>query len=246
MPSTYSSDLVIVVPALNCEADIENTIRELLPVVRQAGIHFEIVAINDGSSDRTGAIIDRLAGEISGIRAIHHEQCQGVGQSFAEVLGNIGAPYITLIPGDNAFRAASLAPVFSFVGHYDLIVSYRANREARTLSRALMTGLMCRSLNLLFWLNLHDYSSVVVYPVERLRGLHLASQGYTYQTEAVISLIKQGCTLKQVQVELNPEIPGSSRAFNFKVMRLFALTAMRLFFRYQLSGRGDDLSRIPR
>jgi len=241
-----SNDLVIVVPALNCEADIEKTIRELLPVVRQAGIPFEIVAVNDGSSDRTGAIMDRLAGEISGIKVIHHALCQGVGQSFAEILRATEAPYITLIPGDNAFRAASLATVFAPVGHYDLIVSYRVNREARTLRRALMTGLMCRSLNLLFRLDLHDYSSVVVYPVGRLRGLHLASQGYTYQTEAVISLIKQGCSVKQVQVELNPETPGRSRAFNFKVMRLFALTAMRLFFRYQLGGRGDDLSRAPK
>jgi glycosyltransferase involved in cell wall biosynthesis len=229
------NDLVIVIPALNCEADIEKTIRELLPVVRSAGIPFEIVAVNDGSSDRTGAIIDKLAGEISGLRAIHHELCQGIGASFAEVLSATEAPYITLIPGDNAFRAASLAPVFSLVGHYDLIVSHRNNREARTLRRALMTRLMCLSLNLLFSLDLHDYSSVVVYPVGRLRELHLASQGYTYQMEAVISLIKQGCRFNQVQVELNSEIAGRSRAFNFKVMRQLALTAMRLFFHYQIN-----------
>jgi glycosyltransferase involved in cell wall biosynthesis len=239
MPSTCSNDLVVVVPALNCEADIEKTIRELLPVVKRAGIPFEIVAVNDGSSDRTGVIIDRLAGQISRIRAIHHERCQGLGASFAEILLATEAHYITLIPGDNAFRAASLAPVFASVGHYDLIVSHRINREARTLRRALMTGLMSRSLNLLFSLDLHDYSSVVIYPVGRLRGLHLASKGYTYQMEAVISLIKQGCRIKQVQVELNPETLGHSRAFNFKVMGQLGLTAMRLFFRYQLHRRTD-------
>ena len=246
MSSIRPIELVIVVPALNEEADIEDTIRELLPVVGRAGISFEIVAINDGSSDSTGAIIDRLADDISGLKAIHHERCQGVGASFAETLRTTEAPYITLIPGDNAFRAASLASVFASVGHYDLIISYRVNREARSLRRALMTGIMCRSLNLLFRLDLYDYSSVVVYPVTRLRELHLASEGYTYQTEAVISLTKKGCTVKQVQVELNPEISGRSRAFNFRVMRLFASTAMRLFFRYQLSRRGDDLSRAPR
>jgi hypothetical protein len=39
-----------VVPALNEEADIEKTIRELLPFVRQARVPFEIVAVNDGST----------------------------------------------------------------------------------------------------------------------------------------------------------------------------------------------------
>ena len=246
MPPNGSNDLVIVVPALNEEPNIEKTIRELLPILERAQTSFEIVAVNDGSCDRTGAIIESLAGEIPGLRAIHHEHRQGVGASFAEILRATEAPYITLIPGDNAFRAASLAPVFASVGHYDLIISYRINREARTFRRAFMTGLMCRSLNLLFGLGLHDYSSVVVYPVERLKALHLASQGYTYQIEAVISLIKQGCTIKQVQVELNSEIPGQSGAFNFKVMGLFALTAMRLFYRFQLNGRDNDFSRTPR
>jgi glycosyltransferase involved in cell wall biosynthesis len=237
MLSTVSKKLVIVVPALNEEADIENTIRELLPVVRGTEIPFEMIAINDGSSDRTGAIIDRLAAEIPELRAIHHEHRKGVGASFAQVLQSTEAPYVTLIPGDNAFCAASLAPVFALVGQYDLVISYRANREARTFRRALMTRLMCRSLNLLFGLDLRDYSSVVVYPVVRLRELHLASKGFAYQTEAVISLAKSGCRVKQVLVNLNTEVPGRSRAFNLKVMWLFALTAMRLFYRFQLSGR---------
>jgi dolichol-phosphate mannosyltransferase len=239
MPSAGSNLLVIVVPALNEEAGIADTIRELLPVVRGAGISFEMIAIDDGSSDRTGTIIDQLAAEIPELRPIHHQRCEGVGASFAEVLQSTEAPYITLVPGDNAFRAASLASVFASVGQYDLIISYRANREVRSFRRALMTGLMCRSLNLLFGLDLRDYSSVVVYPVTRLRDLHLASQGFAYQTEAVISLAKGGCRVKQVQVELNPEIPGRSRAFNLKVMWLFALTAMRLFYRIQLSSRRD-------
>ena len=246
MAYTSSNGLVIVVPALNEEADIEKTIRELLPVVQRAEIPFEIVAVNDGSSDHTGAIIDRLAGEISGLRAIHHKVRQGVGASFAEILSATEASYITLIPGDNAFRAITLAPLFASVGQYDLIVSYRTNREARTLRRAFMTALMCRSLNFLFRLDLRDYSSVIVYPVARLRELHLASDGYSYQIEAIISLIKQGSTIKQVEVELNPEVPGRSRAFNLKVMSLFALTAMRLFFRYHLNGRGEGLSRVPK
>src|SRR5579859_2505082 len=240
MPPASSNKLVIVVPALNEEAEIEKTIRELLPVVQAAGIPFEIVAVNDGSADRTGAIIDRLASEISAVKAIHHNVRRGVGASFAEILSATEAPYITLIPGDNAFRAATLAPLFASVGQYDLIISYRTNREARTLRRAFMTAMMCRSLNFLFRLDLRDYSSVIVYPVARLRALSLASEGYSYQIEAIISLIKQGSTIKQIEVELNPEIPGRSRAFNLKVMCLFALTAMRLFARYHLSARGQD------
>jgi dolichol-phosphate mannosyltransferase len=238
MPSTCSIDLVIVVPALNCEAEIEKTILELLPVVRQARVPFEFVAVNDGSTDQTGAVMDRLAAEIPELRIIHHNSPRGVGPSFAEVLRATQASYITLVPGDNAFAAASLEPVFGAVGGSDLVITYRTNQHARAVRRSTLSRSMRAFLNLAFGLDLHDFHSVVIYPAQRLRKLDLAYEGYAYQIEALISLIKGGCNVKEVPVALNPEELGSSRAFNFKIMRQLALTAMGLFFRYQLKGRG--------
>jgi glycosyltransferase involved in cell wall biosynthesis len=237
MTSHGSNDLVIVVPALNEEADIEKTIRELLPVVRRAGIPFEIVAVNDGSTDQTGAVMDRLALEIPGLRVVHHNSSRGVGSSFAEVLHATQARYITLVPGDNAFAAASLEPVFGAVGGSDLVITYRTNQSARAVRRSTLSRSMRAFLNLAFGLDLRDFHSIVIYPAQRLRKLDLAYEGYSYQIEALISLMKEGCDVKQVPVVLNPEEPGRSRAFNFKIMRQLALTAMGLFFRYQLNRR---------
>src|SRR5260370_33339572 len=100
---------------------------------------------------------------------------------------------------------------------------------------------MAAFLNSAFGLDLHDYHAVAIYPAQRLRKLDLAYEGYSFQIEAQISLIKEGCDVRQVPVALNPEEPGRSRAFNFKTMRQLALTAMRLFFRYQLNRRKDPL-----
>ena len=239
MSSTSSNGLVIVVPALNEEAEIEKTIRELLPVIRQAGIPFEIVAVNDGSTDQSGAVMDHLAAEIPALRVVHHNSPHGVGPSFAEVLRATEAPYITLIPGDNAFVAASLESVFGAVGGSDLVVTYRTNQSMRAARRSILSRSMRRFLNLAFRLDLRDFHSVVIYPTQRLRKLNLAYEGYSYQIEALISLLKEGCDVKQVPVALNPEEMGRSRAFNFKIMRQLALTATRLFFRYQLNRQRD-------
>jgi glycosyltransferase involved in cell wall biosynthesis len=240
MPSTSSNGLVVVVPALNEESDIEKTIRELLPVVRPAGIPFEIVAVNDGSTDQTGAVMDRLAAEISELRVFHHDSPRGVGPSFAEVLRATQAPYITLIPGDNAYTATSLESLFGAVGQSDLVIAYRTNQKsARALRRSIFSQSMRTFLNIAFGLDLKDYHAVAIYPAQRLRKLDLAYEGYSYQIEALISLIKEGCDVKQVPVALNPEELGRSRAFKFKIMRQLALTAMRLFFRYQLNRRRD-------
>lgn len=245
MLSTCSIDLVILVPALNEEADIEKTIRELLPILRRTGNPFEIVAVNDGSTDQTGAIIDRLAAEIPEVRAVHHESPRGGGACFAEVLWATRARYITVIPGDNAFDSASLQSVFASVGQTDLIISYRTNQKERASRRSFFSRLMRRILNIMFGLNLADYHSVVIYPATKLKELHLKSEGYSYQMEALVSLIKRGCDTKQVPVVLNLEIPGRSRAFNFRIMRQLALTAMKLFFRYQLRLAENRHPRAP-
>jgi hypothetical protein len=229
MTSHASNDLVIVVPALNCEADIEKTIRELLPVVRRAGIPFEIVAVNDGSSDRTGAIMDRLATAISALTVIHHDHRRGLGVSFAEVLYTTKAPYITLIPGDNAFRADSLDEFFGAIGQCDFVVAYRDNQNQRTLQRRLASAAITGSLNLLFRSSLRDYHGLTIFPVERLRAASLVLQGYTFYDECLITLVKEKCSFVQVPVSLNPEISGRSRAFNFAVATEMALNAVRLF-----------------
>jgi glycosyltransferase involved in cell wall biosynthesis len=240
MACTSSNGLVIVVPALNEEAHIEKTIRELLPVVRRAGIPFEIVAVNDGSSDQTGAVMDHLAIEIPQVRVLHHNSPRGVGPSFAEVLRATEAPYITLIPGDNAYDTASLESLFGAVGQSDLVIAYRTNQKiARALRRSIFSRSMAVLLNLAFGLDLNDYHAVAIYPAQRLRKLDLAYEGYSFQIEAQISLIKEGCDVKQVPVDLNPEEPGRSRAFNFQTMRRLSLTAMRLFYRYQLNRRSS-------
>lgn len=221
--------LVVIVPALNEEAHIESAICELLPVLRRARITFEMVAVNDGSSDRTGAIMDRLATKISELTVIHHDHRRGLGASFAEVLYTTKAPYITLIPGDNAYSVDSLDAFFGAIGQCDLVVAYRDNQGQRTLQRRLASAAITRSLNLLFRSSLRDYHGITIFPVERLRAAGLALQGYTFHDEALITLIRERCSFVQVPVTLNPEISGRSRAFNFAVATEMALTALRLF-----------------
>jgi dolichol-phosphate mannosyltransferase len=226
---TESDRLVVIVPALNEETHIESAIRELLPVLRRAPITFQMVAVNDGSSDRTGAIMDELATAISELTVIHHDQRRGLGASFAEVLYTTNARYITLIPGDNAYRADSLDAFFGAIGQCDLVVAYRDNQSQRTLQRRLSSAALTKSLNLLFRSSLRDYHGITIFPVERLRADGLVLQGYTFHDEALITLIRAKCSFVQVPVSLNPEISGRSRAFNFAVATEMAGTALRLF-----------------
>src|SRR5438445_9285125 len=63
--------LTFLVPALNEEKNIEATVGTILSAAEQCVCDYEIVLINDGSTDATSQIMDRLASEDARVRVVH-------------------------------------------------------------------------------------------------------------------------------------------------------------------------------
>ena len=91
--------LTIVVPAFNEASNIEPVVREIMQTIEQepAIPSYEIVLVNDGSSDHTRAVVDQLAREWPNVSAHHHDANRGFGaalrtgftNSRGEVVGSI-------------------------------------------------------------------------------------------------------------------------------------------------------------
>jgi dolichol-phosphate mannosyltransferase len=96
--------LTIVVPALNEQEKIAQNIDGILPLARELLDDFELILIDDGITDDTGAVMDRFAAEEPRILVVHRAQRQGVGACFKSALQRAKFDAITLIPGDHAFR----------------------------------------------------------------------------------------------------------------------------------------------
>src|SRR5260370_41255054 len=70
--------LTIVIPALNEAGKIAATVEEVLPLARELLSDFEILLVNDGSTDETGAIMDEVAARHAHMTVIHHAQRRGL------------------------------------------------------------------------------------------------------------------------------------------------------------------------
>ncbi len=99
----------VVIPARNEEANIARAVRS---VAAQQGVR-EIIAVNDGSTDRTGEILDALRGEIPALRVIHTEALpEGwAGKSHSAATGARQAlgEWLLFTDADTEHRAGSLA-----------------------------------------------------------------------------------------------------------------------------------------
>src|SRR4030067_1053269 len=82
-----SISLTVVVPALNEEKNIEGAVAGLTAALNSKGIEWEIILVNDGSTDLTPYIAADLAGEEPRIRVINHRRTMGSGRCFQAVAG---------------------------------------------------------------------------------------------------------------------------------------------------------------
>src|SRR6516164_6071404 len=95
---TYS--VSFVVPALNEEKVVEQTIRDIHSHVNRLVQTNEIILIDDGSTDRTGQIMDALARELTNIRVLHNRPNIGLGASYQRGVSEARYDYVMMLCGD--------------------------------------------------------------------------------------------------------------------------------------------------
>lgn len=235
--------LTIVVPALNEQEKIADTVRGVLPLARQLLDDFELILIDDGSTDATGSIMDDLAAQEPRIIVVHHAERRGVGAAFELALSRAKFGSITLIPGDHAFKDEGVARMFKAAGAADIVITYRDNQSDRSLNRSIQSHSLRFVLNCIFGFWLFDYHSMIIYPVKWLRQIPVKADGYGYQICSLISLLQLGLSHAQVPVSLNAELKGSSRALRPRTYYELGLTILTLLRRVPI--RNIDVSQIP-
>lgn len=242
-PFKAAKKLTIVIPALNEQDKIADTIDGVLPLARDLLDDFEIFLIDDGSTDATGAIMDDYATRDSRIVVHHQPERRGVGAGFKYALSRAKFDSITLIPGDHAFQNEGIARMFKAAGAADLVITYRDNQSDRSVNRSIQSHSLRFILNCLFGFWLSDYHSMIIYPVKWLRQIPVDVDGYGYQICSLISLLQLGLTHIQVPVSLNAELKGSSRALRPGTYLQLGQTIFSLLRRVPI--RNIDLSQAP-
>lgn len=193
----HEPSISFIVPALNEEPLIENTVLEILKTMEERSWNFEVLLIDDGSSDATGPIMERLAAQDKRIRYFHHPHNQGLGAGYKTGVQSARYEYLMWVPSENAIPAESLIRLTSRIGEADIIIPHIRNRHDRPLYRRFLTWGYTTLLNLLFGLRLEFYTGPVIHRTKALREITIATNGFAYQPEALIKLLKRRHTYVQ-------------------------------------------------
>src|SRR5579885_1018892 len=140
-------------PALNEDEHLEAAVN----AVRSAfeGLcPYEIIIVDDGSTDRTGELADCLAARDRGISVVHNPTNFGLGKAYWTGVELARHEYVLMVPGDDETPASTIRKVAEQQGTADLVLTFTSNGWVRSIRRRVVSNLFTGIVNTLFGLRL--------------------------------------------------------------------------------------------
>ncbi len=125
------SSVSIVIPAYNEEQSIESTLVELKAVMNQQDVEYEIIVVDDGSTDRTADLV-RLH---QGVRVVRHHTNRGYGAAIKTGIRQADHEWIAIIDADGTYPPEAIPSLVAETDRYDMIVGARSERDFPLIRR---------------------------------------------------------------------------------------------------------------
>lgn len=227
------SSISVFFPCYNEEDNLPKLLDQALKIVPKYAEKYEIIVINDGSTDTTENVANSYASKYSEIRVISQEN-QGYGGAVNTGLRAAKYDWVFFTDADLQFNLEDLSMFVqkSLEGKDDLIIGYRKNR-AEGFRRSVMANGM--KLWNRFWLgfpaNIKDIDCAFKL-IKRdvvLSTLPLQSRGNLVSTEFLLKAYKSGFKMAQIGVTHYPRQAGKSNCGGLKdVLKVITETYMLL------------------
>jgi glycosyltransferase involved in cell wall biosynthesis len=217
-------------PAHNEEANLAGLVEEALATLPDLAETFEIIAVDDGSSDGTAAVAQALADAHPGIvRLVRHEVNLGYGEALRSGFGAARYELIAFTDGDRQFKVVDIGRLIERLeapDAPDLVVGYRIKR-ADPLVRTLYARAYRFANRIFFGLRVTDVDCACkVARRGALAGLRVESGGAFFSAELLIKLQAGGGRVAEVGVPHYPRTAGSATGARPRVV----LRAVRDFW----------------
>lgn len=208
-------NISIIVPAYNEAGNLKAAVQGVIEQVQPLVHTYEIIIVNDGSTDNTGKIARELGTTYPQVRCIDRKKHRGFSYTIQEGIAKAKYPYFTQYHGDRDAATTYLKPLIENIGKADIISTYPQNRSSRSLLRQCISESFIFLINSLFGFREHYYNGGFICKTNLVRQLHLISKGFTLYAEIKIRLMKQGYRCLEIPFTQVGRKYGKSKALSF-------------------------------
>jgi len=207
-----TNSISIILPALNEEGNIEAAIQDIQSYFHSREEKYELIVIDDGSTDSTGEIAERLAKENGSVRVIHHSINKGYGSALKEGFESSKYKYVFFTDSDRQFDIKGLDILLPLIktDAVEIIIGYRLKRKDPFIRRFLSWGYNSL-VGYLFDLNVKDIDCAFkIFRKDIFSKIKIESKDFFVNTEILAKARYYGFNVLEVGVPHFPRTAGKT------------------------------------
>jgi len=233
-------EISVVAPCFNEMENAKALTERLRQVFAKRNLHGEVVLVNDGSRDATGAVIDALAREHDGVFAVHHPVNRGIAAAWQTGVENSRGKYVCLIDADLQYLPEEVWRLYREIeaSRADMVQGFRSSIERLRDSRYLYSKALNLLLNVSFGMWLQDNKSgFVIARRDTLADILKHRFNYYYfNTFIAVAAKSKGYSIKEVETLFKNRNLGTSyiQGFPLKLISRVVIDIFKAFFEYNI------------
>lgn len=211
--------LSVVIPAFNEQSNLRETVTVVANKLDELDTSFEIIIVNDGSTDRTQQIAEELANSDMRIRLINHPHNMGPGSGVFTGIEASRGEFVIFIPADLALDINELHKYIAASRTCDLVVGIRSDRRDYSLFRKFVSVVNISLIKLLFGMKERQFNYIHMYRRSMLQRINIESHGVFITAEIMIKARDLGYRLQEVDITYVPRTAGKATCGNRRVIQ---------------------------
>ncbi len=281
MKAKYSLEYAVSLPrfdrtvswlcwAYNEEELIEDYLLRTDAMLRQTVRDYEIVVVDDCSTDRTNQIVSRLQQHIPEIRLIRNEKNLNVGLSSQKAIHSASKEFLFWQTIDWSYDITLLRIFLELLKSYDVVAGVRRapviiadnirwlkpilavgrlfglkhiTRRSDTVGKAIVSLINYILVRILFRMPLSDYQNVVFFPTRMIQSIQYESKSSFVNPEGLLKAYWRGASIVEVPISFIPRQKGEAKGTKFKAIRASVTDIFRLWWRWIILGQRGRITK---
>ena len=236
LPAPDTGGISAFFPCYNDSTTLAPLVEGALKVLRGLTDDFEIIIIDDGSEDDSGAVADKLSALHPEVRVIHHEHNRGYGGALQSGISASTRKWVFYTDSDGQYNVEDLRLLHSLSGTADVINGFKMGRHDPWY-RIFMGSIYNFLIHWLFDIPIKDVDcDFRLMKGDLVRSLDLQSDGGAICVEMIKGLEAAGATFTETPVQHRPREFGKSQFFSLKNLIVMVGEDLALWYRIMFKG----------
>ncbi len=223
------TDVTFSICAYNDQDSIKLLVNDSIRIAEELSLDYNILIIDDGSSDNTNEIINSLASHNPDIQIHKHEKNLGFGPTIGEVYQLPETEWLLFLPGDNQLPAHNLKKMTSYTKDHNFILGHRVIRQD-SLFRKLNSMIYNFCISKLARQKIKDVNSSALVKSSVVKDLKLNSKSGFIHAEVLLKSLKSNCTFIEIPIDHNDRGFGEASGGKFKTISFTIFEMIKYIF----------------